>query len=142
MTEPIHPNRAEAFLDAFKDIQMAVHSTAVSKGWWDPPEWTFHVDVVDGEVDCDEIRAKFLDRNDGELLALIHSEVSEALEALRHGNPPDDKIPLFSGAEAELADTIIRIMDLAERRNWNIAGAIIEKMRYNQGRERRHGKDF
>ena len=43
-------------------------------------------------------------RNDGEVLALIHCEVSEALQALRDGNPPDHHCPKFSSLEVELAD--------------------------------------
>jgi NTP pyrophosphatase (non-canonical NTP hydrolase) len=103
------------FLSSFRALSHAVHETAKSKGWWD------------------------IDRNNGEALALIHSEVSEALEALRIGNPPDDKIPSFSGAEAELADVIIRIMDLSAARGWDIAGAILAKTEMNKGREKMHG---
>lgn len=92
-----------------------IHNTAVEKGWWDK------------------------ERNDGEMLALIHSEVSECLEALRHGNLPDDKIDKFTGAEAELADVVIRIMDMAHQRGWDIAGAIHAKVEFNESRERMHG---
>ena len=72
----------------------------------------------------------------------MHSELSEALEALRHGNPPDDKIPQHSGAAAELGDTIIRIMDLAGKRGWNVAQAMIDKMAFNAKRAYKHGKNF
>jgi len=51
-------------------------------------------------------------------------------------------VPTFSGAEAELADVVIRIMDLAEGRGWRVAEAIVAKMSYNEGRERLHGKEF
>ena len=51
----------------------------------------------------------FYERNipDPEFIALIHSELSEALQALRNGNPPDHHIPEFSSLEIELADTVM-----------------------------------
>jgi NTP pyrophosphatase (non-canonical NTP hydrolase) len=82
------------------------------------------------------------DRNGAEAIALMHSELSEALEAMRHGNPSSDHIPDFSGAEEEFADCIIRIMDLAYGRKWRVADAILAKMKFNASRERKHGKNF
>lgn len=53
--------------------------------------------------------------NTGEKIALMHSELSEALEADRKGIVSDDKIPAYTGLEAELADTVIRILDFSGR---------------------------
>ena len=78
------------------------------------------------------------DNNDCECIALMHSELSEAVEALRHGNPSDDHIPAFSGLEAELADTVIRIFDFAGSRSLDLAGALLAKMEYNKNRPYKH----
>ena len=95
------------------------HSTAVSKGWWESP----------AEI--------------GTLLALVHSEISEALEAERKGNPPDDKVPEFSGSVVEMADAIIRIFDICAHKGYPLGEALIAKMQYNEGRSYRHGgKEF
>lgn len=80
-----------------------------------------------------------VERRDGELIALIHSEVSECLEALRHDNPVSDHVAEISLAEEELADVIIRVMDLAYCKGWNIPKALFLKMQYNKTRPYRHG---
>lgn len=82
----------------------------------------------------------FVDATFGERIALIHSEASEALEAFRDG--------LLSGLSAEgkpegvaseLADIVIRVMDLSEREGIDLEDAIISKMAYNKTRSFRHG---
>lgn len=73
-------------------------------------------------------------RNKGELIALIHSEISEALEGERK-NCLDDKLPGRLMAEVELADAIIRILDYAAAFGYDLQGAFDEKMAYNAKRE-------
>lgn len=69
-------------------------------------------------------------REDGTLIALIHSEVSEALEGLRK-DAQDDHLPHRKMAEVELADALIRILDFAGLKGYDIAGAFEEKLEYN-----------
>lgn len=107
------------------------------------------------------------EKNIGEMLALIHSEVSEALEADRKNryhpeNFTDDvpKITTINGWERpadfyddfetytkdtfedELADIMIRVMDLAAFKGIDLEEHIKAKMRYNSMREYKHGKKY
>lgn len=79
--------------------------------------------------------------NTGEKLALMHSEISEALEADRQGLQ-SGKIPEFSGVEEELADLLIRVLDFAAYHELRLGEALVEKMRYNLSRPFKHGKAY
>lgn len=74
-----------------------------------------------------------IERNFGELIALAHSELSEALEGHRK-NLMDDKLPHRPMVEVELADTVIRIFDTARGLRLDLGGAMAEKMIYNASR--------
>jgi NTP pyrophosphatase (non-canonical NTP hydrolase) len=104
-------------LDVLKQLQQQAYQTSLEHGFWE----TFTPDTV------------------GCKLALIHSEVSEVLEAYRADNPPSNKID-FTLMEEELADVLIRVLDFAEAMNLDLAGATLAKMSYNNMRAYKHGK--
>jgi NTP pyrophosphatase (non-canonical NTP hydrolase) len=79
--------------------------------------------------------------NVGEKIALIHSELSEALEADRK-DLPSDHIDGFSGVEEELADVMIRVLDFAGHFDLRLAEAFAAKVLYNLSRPYRHGKAY
>lgn len=66
-------------------------------------------------------------------LMLIVTEVAEAAEAVRHND--------WSNFAEELADTLIRVLDLSSSMNIDIAMAVFEKMQVNEGRPDKHGKE-
>jgi NTP pyrophosphatase (non-canonical NTP hydrolase) len=89
-----------------------------------------------GEAECwyhDIKTGELIKLNAGERFALMHSELSEAFEALRK-DLMDDHLPTRKGVEAELADAIIRIMDYCGDNHLDIGGAVIEKLEYNRQR--------
>ena len=93
-----------------KDIRL------LNANWW--------IDIDSGEP---------LERNVGELLMLCVSELAEAMEGHRK-NLPDDKLPHRQMFEVEIADTLIRLFDLAGGLGLDISGAVYEKIQFNQQR--------
>lgn len=73
-------------------------------------------------------------RNKGELLMLIVSEVSECMEGERK-SLMDDKLPHRKMAEVELADILIRVFDYAGAYGYDLDGAVAEKRAFNAKRK-------
>lgn len=99
-------------------LQTLCHDAARNAGWW---------------VDKDGTRVQDNPYAFSNKLALIHSEVSEAMEGDRKGLM-DDHLPHREMREVELADAVIRICDLAGAYGMDLGGAIAEKMAYNAQR--------
>jgi NTP pyrophosphatase (non-canonical NTP hydrolase) len=112
----------------FSEIQSKVANTAKEHGFWD-------VDAVNDPASVDR------------KLMLIVGEIAEAHEEWRKGNVETYYNQTESGAKPEglfpeLADAVIRILDLCEQMGVNLEPVLLEKDEYNEKRPYKHGKRF
>jgi NTP pyrophosphatase (non-canonical NTP hydrolase) len=102
--------------DLLRSLQREIHAVNHQKGWYEEQ------------------------RSFGDYIALAHSELSEALESYRSGEAASfmlSKKP--EGWGIELADTVIRLLDMAEYYNLDLEQLIRVKIEYNKTRPHRHG---
>lgn len=108
-------------VNAIGEAAKRAHANSRAHGFWDAPA-----------AAQDPISWK-LSR-----IALMHSELSECLEGVRK-DLMDDHLPERSMEVAELADTVVRILDYCGAYGLPLGEVIVEKMRYNASRPFRHG---
>lgn len=108
--------REQKIVVGINALVKACHGASRKAGWYNNPR-----------------TGKPLKRNRGEMLMLIVSEVAEAMEGERKGLR-DDKLPHRPMAEVEMADAVIREADFCGFAEYDLAGAVIEKLRYNKKR--------
>lgn len=119
--DPLHPDWCElneATAEVINYLAEDIHAGNRERGWWSDPATGEDITHT---------------RNVGELLCLVHSEISEAMEGHRKGLM-DDHLPHRRMFEVELADAVIRILDIAGAYGLDLGGAIVEKYAYNAKR--------
>jgi len=129
---------------ALNNSSKSIHEFNRSMGWWKNLKYQSQLNKIITKFNvspelAEEILASLditeeADRPIPALLMLVVSEVAEAMEGDRK-NLMDDKLPHRSMFEVELADVIIRILDIAGKHNLDLGGAVLEKVQYNATRE-------
>lgn len=121
------------FAPSFRNVMKLVNLNATKKGFWPSFKDVFGFRPTATATETfEELRIS-------QHIALVHSELSEMLEAIRHGNKPSDHIPEFSGAEEEAADVVIRMMNICAYKRWRLSEAIVAKIAFNETRPYQHG---
>jgi len=113
--DPIGSFEDEEFVRLYRKSAEKVHHLAAMQGLWPDNR---HVAIP---------------------IALAHSELSEALECFRMGNPPDKNIGEFTGAEVQLSDVLGILMDMEIGYDLKISEALSKKMEFNKTRGHMHG---
>ena len=110
------------------NLQSSIHQANVTAGWW--TDLSNNMDLAQEARQGTRLGKAIV----AEKLCLIHSEISESMEGHRKGLQ-DDKLPHRLMLEVEMADAVIRVLDLCGALELDLAGAIFEKLSYNKTRE-------
>lgn len=143
-------------------VMLECNQTAREKGWWEKTCDVCNGTGTEGDYACPQclgIKKLYNDRNIGEVIMLMVTELAEAYEEIREGIPLDhiylkkgsvvvsnspwdvDLDPTLKpeGVPVELADVLIRIFDFCQEKNIPLEHALRIKMDYNKTRPYRHG---
>lgn len=104
----------ERLKDNINELVCYCHSRALVNGWWSALGDEPHLLI-------------------GTRFGLIHSEVSEAMEGYRT-DAMDEHLPYRKAVEVELADVLIRVLDMGGALKLDLGGALVEKAAYNKTR--------
>lgn len=143
---------------ALNHLCQSVHQVNVEMGWWTNLKYQKQMSIIGNSKLSDDEKKELADalgisvtsdRNVGELLCLVHSEISEAMEGFRK-NLMDDKLKDKKMFDVELADAVIRIFDICGRHNIKLGSLMAEKIAFNvhrpdhklENRLKENGKKF
>lgn len=134
------------YIETINKLSLDIRAGNIARGFWD--------DLVQAEM----LGPDFAERSlNVEKLALIGTEVAEAIEEIRSGRlvtetyyaddltttdkaGPDGKLRKPEGVPSEIADVIIRALDFAGFHNIDIGQAVADKLAYNSTRAFKHGR--
>ena len=132
----------EKYSSTITDLSQSIYEHNVEVGWWDDLEnLRGRIDrVLKNDNLSEALKSEILNDINKSInliitqkLALVHSEISEALEGVRK-DLKDDHLPQYDMFAVELADAIIRILELAGAFNIPIGNIMMEKLEYNSKR--------
>lgn len=122
-------------LSGLRHLMFVAHRISREHGFWEEYEQTVEILAAADPG----LASKYVVDTKLSKMALVGSEVGEAVEGIRKPKP-DDHVPEFTSEEVEIADAIIRLVEYSEKYSLRLPEALMAKMKYNEGRPYKHNK--